>query len=85
MLSKLAMKSPPKKLIEVALPLAEINAASVREKSICLTWCAATLQEHPRARWLQKLCKTRVSYALCNAHLLRELTLQAEFRDRVAL
>jgi len=39
------MKSPPKKLIEVALPLAEINAASVREKSICSTWCAATLQE----------------------------------------
>ena len=28
------MKSPPKKLIEVVLPLAEINAASVREKSI---------------------------------------------------
>ena len=28
------MMPPPKKLIEVALPLEEINAASVREKSI---------------------------------------------------
>ena len=34
MLSKLAMMPPPKKLIEVALPLKEINAASAREKSI---------------------------------------------------
>ena len=85
------MKSPPKKLIEVVLPLAEINAASVREKSICSTWCAATLQELgvlPRFRNIlvhdgfKSYATLECAHALCNAHLLRELTFQAEFRQQ---